>query len=252
MIDLKNLKPPEPLPPRIIVYGEPKVGKSTFVSGAPAPIFADCEQGHEYLARSMGKNYKGVHINSYTDMIDLLLALNDQEHEYKTLVIDTIDWLEKIIHQHIIDSAGSNKDNRPTGITDPNHNATSYGKGYEAAAVMVRRLCEILDGLRRKKKLMIVLVAHSVVKKREEPGQEPYDRFIMKLHQKAESIWREWADMLIMARTEQVKTVSGKEMEPKRILILGGTKSAEVGTRCKMPHTLPYPGMRFQTPTNNH
>lgn len=74
-------------PPRIVVYGEAGIGKTTFAASATKPLLIDLEGSADYIdvAKAKPKNYAAV--------LELIDAVINEEHEYKTLVIDSLDWL---------------------------------------------------------------------------------------------------------------------------------------------------------------
>lgn len=240
MIDLTKRQTQPPRPPRIVLYGEPKVGKSSFAASCPDVFFIDTEEGHDYLRREMGDKYNGTQVTSFAaqregehSFVEVLSALAKQDHPYKAVCIDTVDWLERMIHDDICLKYNA------ASITDKKNERTSYGQGYIAAANVFRDICLRLDRLRAVKGMAIILIAHSVCKRVEEPDVEGYDRFVMKLHEKSEAVIREWADMLLFARLETRKLATGQNVQGERVLITGGTRSAVVGSRAKLPERLP-------------
>jgi hypothetical protein len=92
-------------PLRHLFYGPGGVGKSTLASDAPNPLFLDIEGGGDNLdiARYPFRDEEGGHVPSSYD--EVVAALNDlianNGRGYQTLVVDTIDALESLIHKHI-------------------------------------------------------------------------------------------------------------------------------------------------------
>ena len=89
----------ETLPPRVLLSGPEGIGKSTFGAGAPAPLFISQEDGLtglDHVAR--------ISPETYADVLATIDALTADPGEYKTLVIDTTDWLERSIHQFICET----------------------------------------------------------------------------------------------------------------------------------------------------
>ena len=81
----------ESCPPRIFLYGQEGVGKSTFGGSAPNPIFIQTEDGLSEIEAS-----KFPLAESYEEALRYLEAIRDGEHEFQTLVIDSLDWLERL------------------------------------------------------------------------------------------------------------------------------------------------------------
>ena len=142
-------------PPRIMVYGQEGVGKSTFGASAPAPIIIQTEDGLGEidcckfpLAQSVG------------DVLDSLTALRDEEHSFRTVVIDSLDWLERLIFDEICKEFGVRSIEKADG---------GYGKGYVDALVHWRKVIALLDELRNKRGMMVILLAHAKVERFEDP-----------------------------------------------------------------------------------
>lgn len=78
---------------KMLVYGEPGAGKTLFGSTAPAPLFINLEAGLMTLA-SRGVDY--VDVADPTDLQEIFIFLRGGKHDYKTIVIDTLDELQKV------------------------------------------------------------------------------------------------------------------------------------------------------------
>lgn len=79
-------------PPRILVYGTEGIGKSTFASTSPNPIFIPTEDGLDNIDCAKFPLCKTfVEVMSYIDV------LQNESHDYRTIIIDTVDWLERLI-----------------------------------------------------------------------------------------------------------------------------------------------------------
>jgi hypothetical protein len=68
-------------PPRILCYGIEGVGKSTFASQAPKPVFIQCEDGLDELDVD-----KFPLATKYDDVLSALAELRQESHEYETVV----------------------------------------------------------------------------------------------------------------------------------------------------------------------
>ena len=125
MLILKDLKPSVVRSPyRMIIYGRAGLGKSTFAAQAPNPIFADIENGTKALActrlpaplDSHGKelSWNWPHFKS------CLVELYKQQHEFQTFVVDSLDWLTKLMIENVLDTynTGKPKDAQATSLQD--------------------------------------------------------------------------------------------------------------------------------------
>ena len=178
----KNLRVgKQAVPPRICIYGGHGIGKSTLASQFPAPIFISTEDGLDSLdVTSFPK------ATALGDVVESIKTLLKEDHEFKTVVVDSVDWL---VEPLIVDSVNSQYDEKEQ----------SFGKGQMFIAEEFREILQGLDALRLKKTMNIVLIAHAAVVKFEDPRTEPYDRYQPKLPNRCNALLMEWADVLAFA-----------------------------------------------------
>ena len=172
-------------PPRIMVYGQEGVGKSTLGASAPDPIFIQTEDGLGEIDCC-----KFPLAQSVEDVIIELTALRDEEHNFRTVVIDSLDWLERLIFDEICKEFGVRSIEKADG---------GYGKGYVDALVHWRKVLALLDDLRNKRGMMVILLAHAKVERFEDPENAAYDRYSPRLHKHAASLISEWVDTVLFA-----------------------------------------------------
>ncbi len=175
-------------PPLITIYGTPGIGKSTFAAAAPKPLVIDIEDstGNLDIARLGSENFK-----SHRDVANVIASLLKEDHDYKTLVIDSADWLEAIIFNDIASAAGKKS------IAD-----ISYGVGYKESISIMRYLLDGLRKLRDQKGMAIIVVAHDQIKKYDDPINESYDRHELKLYAGNSDVLIEWSEVLLFATQE--------------------------------------------------
>jgi len=99
-------------PPRILLYGVEGIGKSTFGSQAPKPIFIQTEDGLNEINCD-----KFPLARSYDDVALALGELRAEKHDYETVVIDSLDWLERMIWDKVCQDTGAKNIGRPTAAT---------------------------------------------------------------------------------------------------------------------------------------
>jgi hypothetical protein len=190
------------LPPRIVLHGPQGIGKTTFAAEAPVPVFIPTEDG---LA---GVNVPAFPLCTDFGQVKEALAVL-QEKEYRTIVIDSADWLEALIHKHT--AAEHSKDNIE---------AFGYGKGYVLALQHWRELLKILDWYRRKG-TTIIFLCHSEIRRFDSPDAESYDRYFLKLHKSAAALLTEWADIVAFANWLVLTTESDQGFGQKRVRGIG-------------------------------
>ena len=184
-------------PQKAVAYGPEGVGKSTLASQFPDPVFLDTEGGTHHL-----DVVRFPEVSTWDDVTAAVAQLATGEHGFKTLVIDTADWLEKRLAEHICRKA--NKES----IED-----FGYGKGYTLLAEEFAKFLASLDALIRRG-MHVVLLAHSTVRKFESPDQAgSYDRYELKLTKQVGPLLKEWADLILFANyvTKVAESESGRK-----------------------------------------
>jgi len=167
-------------PPRILIHADHGLGKSSLAAAAPDPIFIQTEDGLEKIdatAFTLAKDFETV--------MDQLTYVYAEEHEFKTLVLDSLDWLETRIAEHVCRQA------KKDSISD-----FSYGAGYTAMFEQFGRVVKAMNAIREKRGMAIILIAHSQVKTYQNPMGADYDRHCIKLRDKNAELFLEWADLV--------------------------------------------------------
>jgi hypothetical protein len=194
-------------PMRLLVYGIEGVGKSTFASNAPSPIFLGAEDGTSELdVRRLPQP------QDWADVMEGVTNLINDEHDYKTLVIDTLDWMEPHCWRQVCVTCA-----KPGKPPLRSIEEMGYGKGYTEAGGYWRQLTAALERLRELRRMDVLLLAHSWIKSFKNPSGEDFDRFEMKLHKGASAHWREWCDAVMFADHD----VTTYEDDRKRVKGIG-------------------------------
>lgn len=174
-----------PKPPRILCYGVEGIGKSTFGSQAPKPVFIQTEDGLDEIDCD-----KFPLATTYDEVLAALAELRSQQQDYETVVIDSLDWLERLIWDKLCAEHGVNSIEKVDG---------GYARGYTHALTLWREILEHLGDLRNARGMVILLIAHSKVERFEDPESSPYDRYSPRLHKHAAALVCEWSDAVLFA-----------------------------------------------------
>jgi hypothetical protein len=166
--------------PKILLAGEPKIGKSTFAAMAPSSIGILTEDG-----------MSGIDAQAFplaTTLDDVYAAIGtllNEEHEFQSVFVDSLDWMEPLVNAYVC------KANKWDNIEAP-----GFGKGYVAAAAEWKTLLEGLEALRRQRGMAVILICHVKQQRIESPTHEGYDAWVLKLHNRASALVEEWADIV--------------------------------------------------------
>lgn len=181
-------------PRRILLYGTHGIGKSTFGAMAERPIFVPTEDGQADIDCSSFPL-----CNTYDEFLACLTELYSGQHEYKTVVIDSADWLERLIWANV--AKRSNVENIAK---------IDYQRGYDYALTEWREVLTGLNAIRDARGMTVILLAHAKVEKFANPETDSYDRYSPRLHKAASYVIQEWCDEVLFA-TYKVFTKANDE-----------------------------------------
>ena len=186
-------------PVKTVLYGPEGIGKSTFASHFPDPVFIDTEGGTKRLNVA-----RLPQPTSWAMLLDEVAEVRKGSVPCGTLVIDTADWAERLCIQAVCARAKVN------GIED-----FGYGKGYtyvkEEFAKLLDTLEEVLNAGHN-----VVVLAHAAITKFEQPDAVGnYDRWSMKTSKQVAPLLREWCDMLLFANYKTVVEKAGSSPAAK-------------------------------------
>jgi hypothetical protein len=240
-ISLANIKKTKhATPPRILIHGSHKLGKSSFAAGAPNAIFVPTEDGLNGIDTQAFPLAK-----TYQEFNESLVALQSQPHEFKAVVIDSADWLEKLIHEGIC---------RAEGVTTVAKAGGGYGNGYNLAANKFKETLSILDDLNKRLGMIVIIISHSTVSELRDPEHESYDVATLKLHKTASAMFCEWADVIGYAKRPIIvtKNESGdhkavsKGVNVMNELVIGSSVTSVSGNRYSLPTKIPLTWQAFE------
>jgi hypothetical protein len=173
--------------PKIVIYGPPKVGKSTFAATSPNAIGVITEEGLDNIDVPAFPKAE-----TFDDVMSALATLYTEAHEYQTVFVDSLDWLEPLILAKVC---------RDNGVD--NIEKIGFGKGYIFADDLWKRFFEGLDALRNHKSMTVICIAHEQVTKVKNPSlADDYDAYSLKLNKRATALVNEWADIIGFAQHE--------------------------------------------------
>lgn len=231
--DFKALikKGPSQKPPRIVLIGVEGVGKSTAGAQMPAPIFLCAEDG---LVGAQFADTPSISPRDWPETLAFLDWLATGEHQFKSLVVDTLDWIEPRLFAHVVDSA-KKPDIRQ--IED-----FGYGRGYVLAADEFRQFLARLDRI-NSRGMAVMVLAHSQVKAYNNPIGDNYDRYEPKVAKQVAGLVKEWADCVLFAMFDVFTRRDGSKSKGQggqvRLVHTEHCAAWDAKNRYGLPATLP-------------
>ena len=208
-----------PQRPRITaMYGPGGVGKTRWAAGAPFPIIIPTEDGF-YDVDCPAFPLCGT----WDDILGHLRTLYAESHDFKTVIVDSLDWAERLIHQDV--AAQANVDSIE-GI--------GFGKGYQMAMRHWGQFGQALNSLRNDRGMNVVLIAHSRISRFSPPDGETYDRHGPKLHKLAAEYIIEFCDEVFFANYRVFQKTTGEGFNKRTIGV--GTGERVIYTTEKPSH----------------
>lgn len=210
---------------RVLVYGENGVGKSSFAAQWPEPIFLNLEDGVGDLDVASTDL-----IRSLDQFKEAMVAASSDD--FGTVVVDTVDWLEKLVFQDVARAAGKKT------VED-----IGFGRGYQAVERAWQDLFVGFDWLIGKGK-HVLFTCHEVKLKFENPEGDSYNYWKPSLNEKGSGVLSEWCDEVFFLRFRTSTVQKTEAFNNKRALGVGGkeryictTKSAayEAKNRLGLP-----------------
>lgn len=189
------------------LYGPEGIGKSTFASQFPDPLFVDTEGSTKHLdvARMPAPT-------SWQMILDEVKYVRDTPNVCRTLVIDTLDWAERLCIDSVC--AKAQKD----GLE-----SFGYGRGYVYVAEEFGRLLNLLDEI-IDRDINVLGTAHAKMRKFEQPEETgAYDRWEMKMSKNVAPLVKEWSDALLFANYKILTVRSGEDK--KTVKAQGGRRT---------------------------
>ena len=206
--------------PRIVLLGVEKIGKTSFACGdrvvdgkiveyglnRPVIVSVRGEQGADAIPVP-----KFPVAQSLDNVIEALASLYTGDHEFGTVVVDSVSALEPLVWADVCQEAGVQSIEKVGG---------GYGKGYTEALARWRRLLDGLDALRQKKGMASIVIGHTKVKAINNPDTDSYDAYQLDINDKAANLLFRWADLILFANTKVIvkKEDTGFNGEKKRAI----------------------------------
>ena len=197
------------------ITGDAGLGKTTLAATFPKPIFIRAEDGLQSIPIGQRPDAFPI-VHSVADLWAQLKDLCNSEHDYETLIIDSVTALERLFTQHVLDSD-------PRQPKSMNQALGGYGAGLGAVATMHQRVRKACGYLNEKKAMHIVFIAHADTETIELPDQEPYTRYSLRLGKRSQAPYTDDSDLVGFIKL-QTMFKAGSNPESKKKAISDGTR----------------------------
>ncbi len=229
---MKIVSGKQPGPRRVLLYGQHGVGKSTWASEAPNPIFLNLEDGLADIDCDKTEKLKDI-----GDINSALSWLINEQHDYKTVALDTADWFDILLHNKVATEFGKQS-----------YEEIKYGEGAGRIEKGWQWLLSNFDYLLNHRGMNIVILAHAKIEKFNDPLLASYDRYVPDLSKQAFGYVQEWAQEVLFARFRVFTTETKEAFGAKRNTALGGkdryvltneSGASMAKNRLKLPDEMP-------------
>lgn len=218
---------------RVLGFGVEGVGKSTFASGAPEPVFMSPESGtaHLDIARLPSPQ-------TWEEALDIIGLVAGSK--YKTLVVDPINWLEPMCWARVVGGPGAKPDESTAEAIA--RFGGGFGKGFDAAVGHWRTLVHAFERVWTSG-MHVVCLAHCHVKSFNDPAVGSYDRYEIQMNPKAAGLLRQWFDDVLFMRHEVMQKVeNGRKVTVStgaRVIHTQWDRAYDAKNRAGLPEELP-------------
>lgn len=235
MSALASISKPKDRPVFVTLCGDSGMGKTTLASRFPKPIVIRAEDGLQAIPEKHRPDAFPL-LSSVDELWEQLTALVKEDHDYQTVIIDSVTALERLFIQHVIDSDPK----KPRSI---NQAIGGYGAGLSAVASMHQRVRKACGVLNERKNMHIVFVAHADTETVELPDQDPYNRYSLRLGKKSVAPYVDDSDVVGFIKLQTFTTGDGERKKAisdgSRLLVTYATAANVSKNRFGITEDLP-------------
>lgn len=202
----------------MLLYGAPKIGKSTFCSRAEDALFIATEPGLNHL-----ETYN-VRVNSWSEFLGVMALIAKRNHPFKMIVIDTVDKLCDFCEQELCTQ------NNVVSLSD-----FAFGKGYALYKNEMSRVFQKVFALN----IGVILTSHAQLTDVDTP-QGRITRWTPTFPKRIQDVIIPMVDIIGFAQNVVSLNEKGERVE-ERVLQTKTSSLWEAGDRTgRLPKTIPF------------
>lgn len=195
-------------PPIVTIFGEAGHGKTTLGCSFPNPVLIPVEDGTQTIRTLQDEGILGdipifPQVYSTNELYECAKALATEEHDRKTIIIDSITALHNIVETETIKSSPNNCSSMATAWG-------GYGKAYDVAAERHREIFNWFKSIRDQLNINIVFIAHADVTTMDLPDTDPYSKYVIRIHKKSLPVYIDNVDVVGFLRLKTFTTGDGE------------------------------------------
>lgn len=208
---LDTIKKPENRAPILTICGDAGTGKTSLAATFPAPIFIRAEDGLQAIPSDKRPDAFPL-LKSADELWPQLIALLNEDHKYRTLVIDSVSALDSLFVTKVLEMDGKAKSlNQAMG---------GYGAGFNTLADMHKRVRKAAGLLNERKNMAVIFIAHADQETMRLPDTDDYNRYSLRLnHTKSLPPYVDNVDLVGFVRL--VSALRGDDGDRKKVISNG-------------------------------
>lgn len=185
---LSTIQKPADRPIIATITGDSGIGKTSLAATFPKPIFIRAEDGLQAIPVDSRPDALPL-VQSVEQLWEQLTALLNEQHDYQTLVVDSVTALERLFVDYVMASDPK----KPKSIAQA---LGGYGAGFNAVAALHQRVRKAAGLLNERKNMHIVFIAHADTETIELPDQDPYTRYNLRLNKRSVAPYIDDSDLV--------------------------------------------------------